>query len=105
MPPIPGRIFPIDPSLGPSDPNYRYSVVVEVTCGGTTNDARIEVLSDTILDGSAAIEQAIQDWQQGNNQGPYSPPPHFGDVGRCTYRGRIVSIGRNGNTTTMFPGR
>lgn len=104
MPPIPGRIFPVDPTLGPGDNNYRYGVVVRVECGASSNETIVFVDSDTILVGTDAIAQAIESYRTETNQGPYSPPPPIGDAGHCTYTGRIVSVGRNAATTTMFPG-
>lgn len=104
MPPIPGRIFSVDPTLGPGDANYRYGVVVRIVCGQDTNEVLVFHDSDTPLNGQDVIDRAINDYRTESYQGPYSPPPPVGDTGHCTYTGRIVSVGRNANTTTMFPG-
>ena len=104
MPPIPGRIFSVDPSLGPGDANYRYGVVVRVVCGQSSNEALIMVDRDSPGNGADVIQEAIDAWRTDSNQGPYSPPPPIGDTGHCVYTGRIVSVGRNAATTTMFPG-
>lgn len=104
MPPIPGRIFPVDPTIGSDDPQYRWGVVVRIECGSASNEVLVFVEDDRILNGQDVIDRAIEDYRNGENQGPYSPPPPVGDSSSCVYSGRIVQVGRRSDVP-MFPGR
>lgn len=102
MPPIPGAIFPVDPTIGPDDPAYRYGVVVRVACGPDSNETLIFQEYDVITPGAQVIQDAIDSWRTDTGQGAYSPPPPPGDSSECVYTGRIVSVGRR-EDVPMFP--